>query len=114
MAFPTKELRHFPRVKISSALRYQVRGRPEFDNAIIDNISEGGIAFNNEKFIAPHTPVMLEFSLLSRMLYPIGRISWAMSVPHSDKYRLGIEFIEMEPPEKSFLTEYINLQKEQH
>ena len=105
-----EEKRRFQRVDLHAALRYQVRGSPAFDSAIADNISESGLAFNSSKFIAPSTPVMLEESLLSRILHPIGRVSWCQPLPHSDRNRLGVEFLELDPFERKHLSDYIGIQ----
>lgn len=105
-----EENRRFQRVNLHTALRCQVRGTPDFDNAISDNISEGGLAFNSSKFIPPATPVMLEISLLSRILHPIGRVSWCQPLPHSNRNRLGVEFLEFDSSEKKHLSDYIGMQ----
>jgi len=105
-----EEKRRFPRVDLHAALRYQVRGDREFDNAVSDNISEGGLAFNSLKFIPPSTPVMLEISLLSRILHPICRVSWCQPLPHSNRNRLGLEFLEFDLSERKHLKDYIGMQ----
>ncbi len=104
-----EEKRRFRRIELHTPVRYQVRGNTEFDNTVTENISEGGLAFSVLKFIPPATPVMLELSLLCRTLYPIGKISWCQPLPHSDKNRLGIEFIEFDQTEKTFLSDYVNI-----
>jgi hypothetical protein len=113
MPIKLEEKRRFTRVKLANALRLQIRGRTGCDNAVSENISEGGLAFVNDRFIPRSTPLMLEFNLLSRYLSPIARVSWASPVPHSDKYHLGVEFMEVEPGEKSFLSDYVNMQLNQ-
>jgi len=67
------------------------------------------LAFSVLKFIPPATPVMLELNLLCKTLYPIGKVSWCQPLPHSDKNRLGIEFIEFDQTEKTFLSDYVNI-----
>ena len=104
------EKRRFRRVGLRVAIRYQVRGVPEFDNAVSEDISEGGLAFNGFKFIPPFTPVMLEINLFSKMLHPIGKITWCQTLSHSDRNRLGVEFLELDSSEKSYLSNYINMQ----
>jgi len=104
-----EEKRCFRRINLHTPIRYQVRGESVFDNTLSDNISEGGLAFNSPKFIPPNTTVMLEIGLFSRMLYPIGRVSWCQPLAHSDRNRLGIEFLELSSSEKSFLSDYINI-----
>ena len=107
---PSEEKRSFRRVNLHAALRYQVRGTPDFDNAISDNISEGGLAFNSLKFIPPSTPVMLEVNLLCKILHPVGRVSWCQPVAHSNRNRLGVEFLEFDSSEKKYLSDYIGMQ----
>jgi len=110
MKFELEEKRHFPRIRFKSPVRYQVRGIPEFDNALCDNISEGGIGFITNRFIPPSTLLMLEINVLSRILRPIGRIVSSLPLPHSERNRLGIEFIEFENNEKHYLQDFVNMQ----
>ena len=113
MEFEVEEKRRFPRIKFKSPVRYQVRGIPEFDNAVCDNISEGGVGFITNKFIPPSSLVMLEIAVLSRVLRPIGRIVSSLPLPHSERNRLGIEFLELENNEKHYLQDFINMQLSQ-
>ena len=103
--------RRAPRVDLRSQMRYQVRGKPsESDNAVSNNISACGVAFNANKFLAPQTSLMLEIDILSRVLHPIGRVAWCQPLPHSERNRLGVEFLELDPVEKNFLEDYIKMQ----
>lgn len=111
VAVSFSEKRDFSRIKLHSPLRYQIRGRHEFYNTISDNISVGGIGFVNNKFIAPLTPLMLEINVLSRILRPIGRVAWSHPLPHSNRYRLGMEFLELNPGEKNYLKDFIDMQR---
>lgn len=110
MELKAEEKRRFPRINLQSAIRYQIRGTPQFDNAISDDISVGGLGFSHDKFIAPATPLMLEINVLSRILRPIGRIAWASPMAHSYRNRMGIEFIEVDPQEKNYLSDFIKMQ----
>lgn len=109
MAFKLEKERRFPRIKLSSPLRYQIRGTPEFNETVCDNISVGGMSFINHKFIAPKTPVAVEINVLSRILRPIGRIAWSLPLSHSDRYRSGVEFLEVGPRERDYLSDYIDM-----
>ena len=109
MALKPEDKRQFPRVRFANPIRYQVRGKTEFDNAVCENLSVGGVGFTSNKFIPRATPLMLEFNVLSRILNPIGYVSWAMPIPHSDRYKLGIEFKEFDPKEKDFLTDFVDI-----
>jgi hypothetical protein len=110
MANTFEEKRLFPRVPFDAALQYRIRGKPETSAAVCDNISEDGLAFIDARFIAPHTPLMLEFNVLSSLLNPVGYVSWASPIPHSDRYRLGIKFLEFEQKQKELLSDFVQLQ----
>ncbi len=110
MGFTVEEKRGFPRITFRTPLRYQIRGTSEFSDTILENISVGGIGFVNNKFIIPQTLVMLEINILSHILRPIGKVAWASSLSHSDKYRLGIEFLELDCRDKNYLKDFIDMQ----
>jgi hypothetical protein len=105
--------RRFNRIELHAPIRFQIRGVSDFDNTVSENISEGGIGFNSTKFIPPETPVMLEVNLLSRIIHPIGRVCWCQPLPHSDRSRLGVEFMEFDSLERSFLRDYVSMQSGQ-
>jgi hypothetical protein len=110
MVVKVENKRRFPRIRIQTPVRYQIRGRPEFTNTIADNISVGGLSFVNTDFIGPSTNLNLEINILFRILNPTARVSWAQPLLHSDRYKLGIEFIELEPVQKNYLSDYIDMQ----
>jgi Tfp pilus assembly protein PilZ len=109
MVIKVEEKRNFPRVNLRTNIRYQVRGESEFSNTLTENIGIGGAALTDEKFIAPSTPLMLEINILSRILRLIGKVAWVSPLPHSDRNRLGIEFLELSFIEKNYLTDFINM-----
>lgn len=111
-AIPKREnKRRFPRVELHIPLRYQIRGKPEFNNAVCEDISVAGVGFSNDSFIAPASKLTLEISVLSRNLNPIGRVAWSSPLPHSNRYHAGIEFLELNPAERRYLGDYIDMQR---
>jgi len=111
MALGISEKRNFPRIALKAPLKYKIRGRQEFASVLTDDIGAGGVSFLNSAFISPKTPVELEFSLLSRALNPIGKVAWSSPLRHSNRYRTGVEFTELDPGQKNHLLEYINMQQ---
>jgi c-di-GMP-binding flagellar brake protein YcgR len=105
-----EEKRRFRRVDLHAPVRFQIRGLADFDNTVSEDISEGGLAFSAPNFIPPSTALMLEVNLLSRVLHPIGRVSWCQPFPHSTRNRLGVEFLEIDSSERGYLSDYINMQ----
>lgn len=95
-------------------VRIQARGAERFSHTVGEDVSETGLGFINDDFIAPSTSVMMEIEVLARVLHPIGKIVWASPYPHSNKYRLGTEFIEFDSDERKFLSEYVQLSRRFH
>ena len=111
MAIVYKEKRACARLDLHTRMRYSIRGYAmEADSTLTDNISAKGLAFNTNRYLAPTTPLMLEVDLLSRILHPIGKVAWCQALPHSNINRLGVEFMEIDPVEKRYLNDYMNMQ----
>ena len=111
MPVALREKRCFPRVRLKTPLLYKIRGLPQANNALCEDISLGGISFINNGFMAPSTLVSLGISVLSRTLRPSARIAWSQPLPHSDRYRVGVEFLELDLGEKNYLSDYIDMQR---
>lgn len=111
MEVKTPEKRRFPRFKFKTPIRFQVRGLPKFVNSLTEDIGLGGLSLTTNEFLAPLTNVMLEFDIWSHFLTPVGRVAWVSPLGHSNRYRLGIEFIELEPEQKNRLKDFLDLQQ---
>lgn len=105
------EKRRFPRLDLSLPLHYKLRGCSEAGSSLTKDISIGGIRFITDRYIKPSTDIMLEINILSRVINPIGRIRWAQSLPHSNRYNVGLEFIQLAPEDKNYLSGYISLKE---
>ncbi|MDP3042191.1 MAG: PilZ domain-containing protein [Candidatus Omnitrophota bacterium] len=105
-----KENRCFPRVNFHSKIRYQFRGKPDFDCCVSKDISYGGLRITNEQFMPVSRLVMLEINVLNRILRPIGKVAWSMPLAHSNRNQTGIEFVEFNSAEQSYLKDFINMQ----
>jgi len=105
-----KDNRSFPRVDFHSKIHYQFRGKPDFDSAITNDISCGGLRFTNDRFLPPTTPIMLEINVLNRVLRPIGKVAWSTPLSHSNRNQTGIEFVEFNMLERNYLKDFIDMQ----
>lgn len=106
----SRENRIFPRVGFHSQIRYQVRGKPDFDNVLGNDISYGGLRFTSEKFIPTSTLVMLEINVLNRVLRPVGKVAWSTPLAHSDRKQTGVEFMEFDRLERNYLKDFVEMQ----
>jgi c-di-GMP-binding flagellar brake protein YcgR len=104
-----KEKRHSSRINFRNPLHFQILDTKEIGDTVTDNISLGGIGFISQKFLAPENAILLECNLFSRFFKTIGRIAWSSSLPHSDRYRVGVEFQKLEPKARKDLTDYMEI-----
>jgi hypothetical protein len=107
-----KENRGTFRLNFNSRIRYQFRGKPDFDSGVSKDISCGGLRLTNEQFIPTSTLLMLEINVLNRVLRPVGKVAWSQSLAHSNRNQTGIEFLEFNPAEQKYLKDFIDMQRE--
>ncbi|MBU1869302.1 MAG: PilZ domain-containing protein [Candidatus Omnitrophica bacterium] len=105
-----KDKRRFSRTKSRLLLRYHVAGTPEYNYATVEDVSEGGLGFVNKKFIAPETQLSLQITLGLRILTPTAKAVWSSPLPHSYRYKVGLEFIGINPSDKQLLSDFIDMQ----
>ncbi len=105
--------RLFPRYNFEGPLKFQVRGSNEVVNTVGDDLSQSGVGFVHQKFLPPATTINLEINLSNRVLRPIGKVMWSSPMARSDKYRLGVNFIEFDYMEKKFLEDFLRMKKNQ-
>jgi c-di-GMP-binding flagellar brake protein YcgR len=103
------EKRAFTRVKLNTPIRYQIRGSKEFNNTLSQDISLNGLGFVNASFIPPKSLMMLEIKVASRIIKPIAKVASSYSPCHSERYRIGAEFVEVDPIDKQYLDDYITM-----
>jgi len=101
--------RRFLRIKIKVPMRYQPIGRPESYNAVCDDISSGGLGFIDYRFIAPKTPLTFEMNLASRLISPAGKVAWVLALPHSDRFKIGVEFSNLNPKDEVYLKDCMDM-----
>lgn len=104
-----EEKRQFPRVALKTPLRYQIRGKAEAVATLSADVCLGGVRCMAPAFIAPQTLLDLDFQLLSRPITATGVVRRAFPEPHSDRYTLGIEFVEINDYNRRRLSEYLQM-----
>ncbi len=112
MPLQKEEKRSFPRLILKTPLSWQIRGVSNINNAVNGDIGLGGLGFIDGNFVAANTCLNIQLNVATRVINVTGKVANINFLPYSDKYRLGIEFIELGAQEKEFLSNYINEQME--
>ena len=92
------EKRKFLRAPFKMAVSYQLKDPQAFGGCLASDIGEGGIKINLDDFVPLGAEMMLQIQLGQNFTFPIinlvGRVVWIARVPDSDRYQLGLEFID--------------------
>ena len=104
-----KEKRRFPRLNAKFPIRYQIKRGGFFASALTDDLSLSGTRLNADRFFPQGLNLNLELNILSKIINPIGRVIWSQPLPRSNRFQMGIEFININPQDKNHLSEYINM-----
>ena len=67
------------------------------------------VGINADRFFPPGINLNLELNILSRIINPVGRVVWSQPFTRSDRYQMGIEFVEINPQDRGYLADYINM-----
>ena len=104
-----REKRDFKRKNIYASVRYQLKSSQEFGSVLTQDISEGGMRLNFDKFMPYNTDFILQMNLptIPKVISAVGRVVWAHRLPHSDRYQLGLKFQEIEDKQRLEISDYL-------
>jgi c-di-GMP-binding flagellar brake protein YcgR len=106
---PLKERRKFLRLSAKFPIRYRIKRGGFFVSALTQDLSLSGIRLNADRFFPQGLNLNLELNILSKIINPVGRVVWSHPFVHSNRYEMGIEFIEINPGDRNYLCDYINM-----
>ncbi|MFH1655517.1 MAG: PilZ domain-containing protein [Candidatus Omnitrophota bacterium] len=109
LAYQNKDKRTNERKRIYASVRYQLKSSQEFGSTSSCDISEGGLRLNFEKFIPNNTEFLLQMNLptMPKIVNALGKVVWANRIPHSDRYQLGLKFVDIDSEQKTDVTDYL-------
>ena len=105
------ERRKFPRRESRFVLRYKDLAKPveRFSTAISADISEGGVRFRSERFIALacRLAVELEIPTMLKPIKAVSKIAWVKKLPIGEDYEVGNQFLEMSNESKDTIRSFM-------
>ncbi len=104
-----QERRRYVRIPESSQISYEVIPSLKSENYITKDISEGGIRFLVHEFIPKDSVLKIRLTLkkITFSFETVAKIKWIRQLPHSDKYEVGVEFMDMPNKAAEYLVNYI-------
>lgn len=107
-----KEKRQALRISVKFPIRYKIRRGGFFASALTNDLSLSGLRVNADRFFPLGINLNLELNILSRVINPVGRVIWSQPQPYSNRYQMGIEFVEINSQDKNYLSDYISVHNE--
>ena len=104
-----KEKRKFQRVNARFPIRYRIRRGGFIASALTRDLSLSGARLNADRFFPQGLNLNLELNILAKIINPVGKVVWSQAQPHSNEYQMGIEFIEINPQDRNYLSDYISM-----
>ena len=104
-----KEKRRFPRLTAKFPIRYQIKRGGFFASALTDDLSISGARLNADRLFPEGLNLNLELNILSKIINPVGKVIWSRPLASSNRFQMGIEFININPQHKNCLSDYINM-----
>lgn len=103
------ERRRFQRLKVNCPVDYRFFNGTRYQQTVTCDVSEGGISFLVDGAVSIGTHIYFEARLKNRpqSLYGIARVVWSSREPYSDKYKVGLEFVEAGSISKADITSFI-------
>ncbi|MFH1690956.1 MAG: PilZ domain-containing protein [Candidatus Omnitrophota bacterium] len=108
------EKRRCTRLTISIPVSYEILGdRKIFGSCLAKDIDNNGLKIRIDKFFPANTKlaIKLYFPEVKKIAQGEARITWAQPINYSNKYHLGVEFINFNPIYKKWIEEYIMIHK---
>lgn len=103
------ERRRYVRIPESSQISYEVIPEAKIKNYITKDISQGGIRFFVHEFIPKNTLLKIRLTLknLTFSFEAVVKLVWIREMSRSDKYEIGVEFINIPKKATEYLIDYI-------
>lgn len=103
------EKRHFLRARYNDSVRFHFRDSGKSGGCVARDISEDGIRLDLEDFVPINSEMILQMKFHdSPVAMDIkGRVVWSQQVPYSDRYHVGFQFVETNPPIKEGIRNYV-------
>jgi len=94
---PIEERRRWPRLRVYSPVKYRFLKEDNFQCCITCDISEGGAGLLVDSPLPRGTCLYFQIKLhdMPNPASGIGRVAWSTKDVFSEKYRAGVEFLEI-------------------
>jgi len=107
------ERRRFRRLKANCPVEYRFFNADRYQQSVTCDIGEGGVSFlvDGPVNIGSHIYFHARLNNRPQGFYGIARICWSAREPYSERYRVGMEFVEAGSISRADVTSFIEANK---
>jgi len=106
---PIEERRRWPRLRVYSPVKYRFLKEDRFQCCITCDLSEGGAGLLLESPLPRGTCLYFQIRLhdLPNPASGIARVTWTSKDVYSQRYRAGVEFLEVSNGSRSDIADFV-------
>lgn len=106
---PIDERRRWPRLRVYSPVKYRFLQEERFQCCITCDISEGGAGLLMDSPVPRGTCLYFQIKLhdLPNPASGIARVVWTAKDTYSEKYRAGLEFLEISRTSRCEIADFV-------
>lgn len=101
------EQRKFPRIDVSLPLSCHVLHSKDLFYTVSKDLSKGGLKAITYNFYPKNSSLRVSLNIISKIVNIRARVVWCNKERFSDRYSIGLEFIEVAPSDKKDLIEFL-------
>lgn len=102
-----KDRRRFPRTQMSLPTEGRLLGSAKYFHTVSKDISLVGIRILGNEFLPQGHFLKLDINLIERMLALKAKIVWCNKERLSDRYQIGLEFLELDNENRICIAEFL-------
>lgn len=105
-----QERREYTRIPEESEVTYKILRAPKLNMFLTKDISSGGICFFVQESVPQNSLLEIRLTLekVPFSFKAIVRTKWIRKVAHSERYEVGVEFVNLPEEATKHLLRYIN------
>lgn len=109
---PCEEKRRAFRLKRNLPIHCELRSEGKYVNTLTRDISEGGVKIITDSFIPRLSRMTLCINMADgKLIETNGEVKWMNRIPYSYRYRLGLEFRDIDAKVKSDIAKYVAINR---
>ena len=102
------ERRKFPRINVSFPIECRTLPSRNYFYTVSKDLSVGGTRILSNDFLPKDNELKLNINLIDKVLNIKARVSWCTKERTAQRYTTGLQFLELDEPDKKALAKFLS------